>query len=43
MTWVGGLFVALFWLVMFKLLWWLIPGILLLAFTIKPPNPLEEI
>lgn len=41
MTWVGGLFVALFWLIMFKLLWWLIPAIILMAYIVKPPNPLE--
>ncbi|WP_295649461.1 hypothetical protein [uncultured Mucilaginibacter sp.] len=42
MTWVLGLFVGLFWLVMFKLLWWLIPAIILMAYIIKPPNPLER-
>jgi hypothetical protein len=37
-----GLFVALFWLVMFKLLWVLVPALILFAYIIKPPNPLER-
>ncbi len=34
-------FVILFWLLMFKLLWFMVPVLLLIAFIIKPPNPLE--
>jgi hypothetical protein len=41
-TWVCCLFVALFWLVMFKLLWLVVPLALLIAYTIKTPNPMKR-
>lgn len=42
MTRVLILFVVVFWLLMFKLLWLIVPAAFMLSYTIKPPNPLER-